>query len=53
MLAVLVYSCASRPTLPPFATVSLGLSLLIFCQASAKRKTSTIAAPNIEKLLDN
>jgi hypothetical protein len=29
------------------------LSLLIFCQASARRKTSTIAAPNIEKLLNN
>jgi hypothetical protein len=27
--------------------------LLIFCQASARRKTSTIAAPNIEKLLNN
>jgi hypothetical protein len=27
--------------------------LLIFCQAGARRKTSTIAAPNIEILLNN
>jgi len=38
---------------PPVFLLSSCLSLLIFCQASARRKTSTIAAPNIEKLLNN
>jgi hypothetical protein len=38
---------------PPYFLLSSCLSLLIFCQASARRKTSTIAAPNIEKLLNN
>jgi hypothetical protein len=40
---------------PPslFLLLSSCLSLLIFCQAHARRKTSTIAAPNIEKLLNN
>jgi hypothetical protein len=38
---------------PQYFLLSSCLSLLIFCQASAKRKTSTIAAPNIEKLLNN
>jgi hypothetical protein len=59
-LLLLLSSCLSsgldKPAarcILPLATVSLGLSLLIFCQASARRKTSTIAAPNIEKLLNN
>ncbi|WP_156895608.1 hypothetical protein [Massilia putida] len=38
---------------PLFLLLSSCLSLLIFCQAHARRKTSTIAAPNIEKLLNN
>jgi hypothetical protein len=42
-----------RCPIPLSILVFMSLFLLIFCQASARRKTSTIAAPNIEILLNN